>query len=76
MLTNSRNLAKRLLIALVLTIGLVSFTAARRVSALSCTNINVNGSFTGNVFCYSTDSSAGFYYFYYNVYTHEYTVGP
>jgi len=73
------NRAKRLFIALVLVIGLFSVSAVQRTAAqsdLSCTNINVNGVFTGNIFCTSSTSSAGFYYFYYNVYTGAYTIGP
>jgi len=72
------NLAKRLFIAIVLAVGLFSLTAFQRVSAsdLSCTNIYANGVFTGNIFCTSSTSSAGFYYFYYNVYTGQTTVGP
>ena len=72
------NLAKRLFIAIVLAVGLFSATAFQRVSAsdLSCTNIYANGVFTGNIFCTSSTSSAGFYYFYYNVYTGQRTVGP
>ena len=75
---NFGNLAKRLAIAIIMVVGLFSVTALQRVSAsdLSCTNINVDGQFTGNVFCTSSTSSAGFYYFYYNVYTHQYSVGP
>jgi hypothetical protein len=75
---NPINLAKRLLIAAALVVGLFSVSALQRVSAsdLSCSNINVNGVFTGNIFCTSSTSSAGFYYFYYNVYTHEYSIGP
>ena len=74
---NSVNLAKRLFIAIALVVSLFSVSAVQRASAaLSCTNINVNGSFTGNIFCISTGSSAGFYYFYYNVYTGETTIGP
>ena len=75
---NSLNLAKRLFIAIVLAIGLFGVTALQRASAsdFSCTNINRDGVFTGNIFCTSSTSSAGFYYFYYNVYTHEYTMGP
>lgn len=78
MLKNSRNLAKRLFIAIVLAIGLFTGTALQRASAntLECTNINVDGAFTGNVFCASYGSSAGFFYWYYNVYTGEYWVGP
>ena len=75
---NLLNLVKRLFITIALAIGLFSVTALPSAAAsdLSCTNINVNGTFTGNIFCVSTTSSAGFYYFYYNVYTREYTVGP
>lgn len=75
---NFLNLAKRLFIAVVLAIGLLSVSALQRASAsdFSCTNINVDGRFTGNIFCTSSTSSAGFYYFYYNVYTGEYTMGP
>lgn len=73
------NRAKRVFIALVLVIGLFSVSAVQRTAAqsdLSCTNIMVNGVFTGNIFCTSSTSSAGFYYFYYNVYTGAYTIGP
>lgn len=77
MLKNS-NLVKRLFLAIVLAVGLIGVTAFQRVSAsdLSCTNIYANGVFTGNIFCTSSTSSAGFYYFYYNVYTGQRTVGP
>ena len=75
---NSLNLAKRLLIAILLAVGLLGATAFQRASAsdFRCTNINVNGQFTGNIFCTGSTSSAGFYYYYYNIYTHEYTIGP
>lgn len=79
MLRNSLNRAKRLFIALVLVLGLFSVSAIQRAAAqsdFSCTNIMVNGQFTGNIFCTSSTSSAGFYYFYYNVYTGSYTIGP
>ena len=78
MLRNSRNRAKRLFIALVLVLGLFSVSVIQRTAAsdFSCTNIMVNGQFTGNIFCTSSTSSAGFYYFYYNVYTGAYTIGP
>jgi hypothetical protein len=75
---NSLNMAKRLLIAILLAISLLGTTAFQRASAsdFSCTNITVDGQFTGNIFCTSSTSSAGFYYYYYNIYTHEYTIGP
>ena len=78
MLRNIPRLAKRLLLALTLTVGLFTAASLQRVSAsdFTCTNINVDGVFTGNIFCTSSTSSAGFYYFYYNVYTHELTMGP
>jgi hypothetical protein len=78
MLKNSLNVMKRIFIAMVLAMSLSSVAVLQRASAsdFSCTNINVDGAWTGNIFCTSSTSSAGFYYFYYNVYTHEYTIGP
>lgn len=76
MLTISRKLALRLFLGAVVTICLIASTALHSVSAntLSCENINVDGVFTGNVFCISTGSSAGDYAFYYNVNTGSYSV--
>lgn len=86
MLRNISGLAKRLLLAVVLSAGMFTAAALQRTSAnapapdggsdFTCTNINVDGRFTGNIFCTSSTSSAGFYYYYYNVYTGVYTVGP
>lgn len=70
---------KRILLAFAMAVCLLTAAALQRVSAsdLSCTNIMVNNVFTGNVFCVSTTSSAGFYYFTYNVYTGKYyDIGP
>lgn len=79
MFRKSSALVKRLLLAGVLAAGLLTAAAVQKVSAsdLSCSNIYINGQFTGNVFCTSSTSSAGFYYFTYNVYTGAYTdIGP
>lgn len=78
MLRNSLNVVKRFFIAMVLAMSLSSVAVLQRASAsdFKCTNIEVNGVWTGNIFCVSTTSSAGFYYFYYNVNTQEYTIGP
>jgi hypothetical protein len=78
MSTNFAKVAKRLLLGLVMAVCLLAAASLQRVSAsdFSCTNINVDGDFTGNIFCTSSTSSAGFYYYYYNIYTHEYTIGP
>jgi predicted alpha/beta hydrolase len=85
MLRNISGLAKRLLLAVALAVGMFTAAALQRTSAnvpapdgsdFTCTNINVDGKFTGNIFCTSSTSSAGFYYYYYNVYTGVYTIGP
>jgi hypothetical protein len=78
MLRNSLNVVKRFFIAMVLAMSLSSVAVMQRASAsdFRCTNIDVDGVWTGNIFCTSSTSSAGFYYFYYNVYTGEYTIGP
>jgi hypothetical protein len=77
MLKNLTRLRRLVLIAFA-SVCLITALAFQRVSAsdFTCTNIDVDGVFTGNIFCTSSTSSAGFYYFYYNIYTQEYTMGP
>jgi hypothetical protein len=77
MLNNLTRLRRLVLIAFasVCIMAAASFQSVF-ASDFSCSAINVGGVFTGNIFCTSSTSSAGFYYFYYNVYTGEYTMGP
>ncbi len=77
MLNNLTRLRRLFLIAFA-SLCLIAAASFQKVSAsdFSCSNINVDGVFTGNIFCTSSTSSAGFYYFYYNIYTGDYTMGP
>lgn len=66
MFKGSTRLVKRLLLGAVMVMCLFTIAALQNVSAsdLSCTDIkDINGYSTGNTFCVSTTSSAGFYYF-------------
>lgn len=65
--------AKRLILALALSAGLLSVALpVVYASDFSCSQIPG----TDNIFCTSSTSSAGFYYFWYNTVTGEYFIGP
>jgi hypothetical protein len=77
MLNNLTRLRRLVLIAFA-SVCLIAAASLQRVSAsdFSCSQIYVNGVWTGNIFCTSSTSSAGFYYFYYDFYTDTYYFGP
>ncbi len=77
MLNNLTRLRRLVLIAFA-SVCLIAAASLQRVSAsdFSCSQIYVDGVWTGNIFCTSSTSSAGFYYFYYSFDTGEYFFGP
>ena len=68
-----KNAIKRLILVVALLVGL-AYVGLPYASAsdFSCTQIQG----TDNIFCVSTTSSAGFYYFYLNTVTGDLTIGP
>lgn len=69
---------RRIVLIAVASVCLFAAASLQSVSAsdFSCSAIYVNGVWTGNIFCTSSTSSAGFYYFYYDCFTGEYFMGP